>query len=141
METENEKNFATKTNEVKDDAEFIPQQPSNNFENVSLEILAKTKNFWKRLNGVKLDNIHLEERKIELKKENEQLKEQLREYLSELKTLNGQASSNTKQIRPQSMKIERVKDPEIKNRITKRPVTSIEANLSVAVRSQKIISN
>lgn len=99
-------------------------------------------NFWIRLNNVEIDCSCLEQERLELKKHNEILKEKLRQYLEEISITNGRVGSLTERLRPQSMKIENP-DPRIpicKKKTMRRPVT-VEANLSVAVRSQLLVQN
>lgn len=100
-------------------------------------------NFWIRLNNVEIDCSCLEQERLDLKKENDILKDKLRQYLHEVSITNGRVGSLKERLRPQSMKIE-IPDPRIpicKIKQARRPVTGVEANLSVAVRSQVLVQN
>lgn len=100
-------------------------------------------NFWIRLKNVEIDCSCLEEERLDLKKKNEILKDKLRQYLQEVSITNGRVGSLEERLRPQSMKIENP-DPRIVNCKKKqacRPVTGVEANLSVAIRSQLLVQS
>lgn len=100
-------------------------------------------NFWIRLTNVEIDCSCMEQERLDLKKENEILKDKLRQYLQEISITNGRVGSVKERLRPQSMKIENP-DPRIpicKKKPAHRPVTGVEANLSVAVRSQLLVQS
>lgn len=99
-------------------------------------------NFWIRFKNVEIDCACLEEERHVLKNENDLLKLKLKQYLQDISVSNGRIGSNKERLRPQSMKIERTVCPVSAASKTKRqprPVTGVEGNLSVAVRS-KILS-
>lgn len=103
-------------------------------------------NFWIRFKNVEIDCSCLEQERVELRKENEELKEKLRQYLQNISITNGRVGSTNERLRPQSMKIGRIlwthtEMPVCKMAPTRRPVTGVEANLSVAVRSQNLVQN
>lgn len=100
-------------------------------------------NFWIRLKNVEIDCSCLEQERFELKKENEVLKDKLRQYLQEVSITNGRVGSTTERLRPQSMKIVNPdrQIPICKKKPARRPVTGVEANLSVAVRSQHLVQS
>lgn len=106
--------------------------------------MSKTEYFWIRFNNAEVDCACLEEERIELRKENARLKDKLREYLTNVALSNGSIGSTKERLRPSSMKIEKVVHIDLTPSANgkpkrRRPVTCIEANLSVAVRSQKLI--
>lgn len=100
-------------------------------------------NFWIRFKNVEIDCACLEEERQGLRNENEMLKEQLKQYLEDVSMVNGRVGSSKERLRPQSMKIERL--PSIASAQTpaskeqRRPVTGIEGNLSIAVRSKSLV--
>lgn len=108
-------------------------------------------NFWIRYNNARIDCACLEEERAALKRENAILQQKLKEYLSNVCLNNGGFHSETERLRPSSMKVEKIVHIDLatnnqtvikseKSKVSRRrPVTSIEANLSVAVRSQKLI--
>lgn len=113
---------------------------------VAMSIMSKTEYFWIRFNNAEIDCACLEEERIELRKENARLKEKLRDYLTKVAVSNGRIGSTQERLRPSSMKIERVVHVDLTSAANgktrrRRPVTCIEGNLSVAVRSQKLIQN
>lgn len=107
-------------------------------------------NFWRRYNKTKIDCACMKEEKQAMKTENSRLKALLKEYLVNVNIATGTTikSKYDKFIaRPQSMKVEKVvhidlnKTSAVKGdnkTMRRRPVTCIEANFSVAVRSQKL---
>lgn len=104
-------------------------------------------NFWIRYKNTELDCACLEEEKINLKKENEQLKDQLRKYLQNMSLTNGRVGSTKERLRPHSMKIEKLAQinvdapkcaVQVKQNLSQRPVTGIEGNLSAAIRSHQL---
>lgn len=100
-------------------------------------------NFWIRLKNVEIDCSCLEEERLHLKTENEILKNKLRQYLQEVSITNGRVGSLKERLRPQSMKIENPNPriPICQKKQARRPVTGVEANLSVAVRSQLLVQS
>lgn len=107
-------------------------------------------NFWIRFNNARIDCACLEEERTALKRENLMLQGKLKEYLSNVTLNNGGLNSAIDRLRPSSMKVEKIvhidlatnSQTVVKNGNEKahrrRPVTCIEGNLSVAVRSHKI---
>lgn len=113
---------------------------------MNLHIAAKMENFYIRTKNVEIDCACLEKERQELKAKNEELKENLRQYLQEMSITNGRVGSTKERLRPQSMKIGRINCTDIKTPLckvsqTRRPVTGVEANLSVAVRSHSLVQN
>lgn len=114
----------------------------------TLFVLTKTEHFWIRYNNAQIDCACLEKERAELRKQNALLKEKLKEYLTDISITNGRVGSTNERLRPSSMKVEKVVQIDLKthpllfvnaNRgIRRRPVTCIEGNLSVAVRSQTL---
>lgn len=101
-------------------------------------------NFWIRFKNVEIDCACLEQERNELKKENDLLKGKLRRYLEEISITNGRVGATEERLRPQSMKINRIQCTSVPNTSKKfknlpRPVTGVEANLSVAVRSHNLV--
>lgn len=109
--------------------------------------------FWDRYNSVRLDCACLMEEKMSLIQENNRLKMRLKNYLVDI-SMQGPSGSQTLRMgqRPKSMTIEKVECIELgraKSGVSHyqrqvrstcpRPVTCIEGNLSVAVRSQKLL--
>lgn len=118
-------------------------------ENVSfqlnLNVVSKMENFWIRFKNVEIDCACLEEERACLKTENQLLKQKLKQYLQDISVANGRIGSMKEEdrLRPHSVKIERTicvasaPTPITKSR--PRPVTGIEGNLSVAVRSKSLV--
>lgn len=101
-------------------------------------------NFWIRYKNVEIDCACLEEERQLLRNENEMLKEKLKQYLEDVSVVNGRVGSSKERLRPQSMKIERracIKSAPtpISKQQRSRPVTCVEGNLSVAVRSKSLV--
>lgn len=100
-------------------------------------------NFWIRFKNVEIDCACLEEERNVLKTENELLKQKLKEYLQDISVANGRIGSTKEdRLRPQSVKIERaICVASAPTPLTKqpRPVTGIEGNLSIAVRSKSLV--
>lgn len=100
-------------------------------------------NFWIRFKNVEIDCACLEEERHGLQKENAMLKEKLKQYLEDVSVVNGRVGSSKERLRPQSMKIERLpcvaSAPAAKSKEQRRPVTGVEGNLSVAVRSKSLV--
>lgn len=117
----------------------------------TLITLGQVENFWTRYNNARIDCASLEEERTALKRENIILQQKLKEYLSNICLNNGGFQSESERLRPTSMKVEKIVHIDLatnsqtiiksgnKKLPRRRPVTSIEANLSVAVRSQKLI--
>lgn len=119
----------------------------------TLNALSQMDNFWIRYNNVRIDCASLEEERSVLKHENQLLKAKLKQYLSSVCLNGGGFQSDAERLRPSSMKVEKIvhidlatnsqtiykKDKMQSGNLRRRPVTSIEANLSVAVRSEKLL--
>lgn len=107
--------------------------------------MSRTEYFWIRYNNAQIDCACLEEERIELRKENARFREKLRDYLTNITLSNGRIGSTKEHLRPKSVKIEKTVHIDLTSSTAKprrrRPVTCIEANLSVAVRSHKLIAN
>lgn len=106
--------------------------------------------FWRRYNKTKIDCACMREEKQAMKSENIRLKAVLKDYLVNINICTGTTiKSRDEQFipRPQSMKVEKVMHIDLGKtslgkgelRGRRRPVTCIEANMSVAVRSQKLM--
>lgn len=99
-------------------------------------------NFWVRFKNVEIDCACLEDERACLKTENQLLKQKLKQYLQDISVANGRIGSTKEdRLRPHSVKIERtICVASAPTPLTKpRPVTGIEGNLSVAVRSKSLI--
>lgn len=101
-------------------------------------------NFWIRFKNVEIDCACLEEERQVLKTENDMLKEKLKRYLEDISVVNGRIGSSKERLRPQSMKIVKpmclpTSAPNPRLMQHRRPVTGVEGNLSVAVRSKSLI--
>lgn len=111
---------------------------------LNLNVVSKMENFWIRFKNVEIDCACLEEERQGLRKENEMLKEKLKKYLEDVSMVNGRVGSSKERLRPQSMKIERLPSiasaPMPKTKEQRRPVTGVEGNLSVAVRSKSLVA-
>lgn len=106
--------------------------------------MAKMEHFWTRYKNVEIDCACLEEERRILRKENETVKEKLKQYLQEVAISNGRVGSTRERLRPNSMKIENdaaFGEPSKKSLSIKRPVTGVEGNLSVAVRSRHLLQS
>lgn len=108
--------------------------------------MSKTEYFWIRFNNAQIDCACLEEERVDLRKENARLKDKLREYLTNIALSNGRIGSKKERIRPSSMKIEKLVHIDLTSSVNakprrRRPVTCVEGNLSVAVRSQRLNQN
>lgn len=111
-------------------------------EQMNLHVMAKMEHFWTRHKNVEIDCACLEEERRILRKENEAVKEKLKQYLQEVAISNGRIGSTKERLRPNSMKIENdavLGEPARKPSIIRRPVTGVEGNLSVAVRSRSLL--
>lgn len=110
---------------------------------LNLNIVNKMENFWIRFKNVEIDCACLDEERQCLKNENQMLKDQLKQYLQDVSVTNGRVGSTKERLRPQSMKIERpvciASAPLQLTKQQRRPVTGVEGNLSVAVRSKSLI--
>lgn len=104
--------------------------------------MAKMEHFWTRHKNVEIDCACLEEERRILRKENEAVKEKLKQYLQEVAISNGRVGSTRERLRPNSMKIANdvvIGEPTKKLLPIRRPVTGVEGNLSVAVRSRSLL--
>lgn len=119
------------------------------FEQSKNHLLHHFENFWIRFNTARIDTATLDEERATLKEENKNLKNKLKDYLTNMTVATGagvEVTDGRFVQRPSSMKIEKVihidltKSTEVKH-IKRRPVTCIEGNLSVAIRSQKLVQN
>lgn len=107
-----------------------------------MHVIAKTEHFWTRFKNVEVDCTCLEKERRVLRKENEAMKEKLKQYIQEVAITNGRIGSTKERLRPKSMKINTdydAADTSKKNIDMKRPVTGVEGNLSVAVRSKNLL--
>lgn len=101
--------------------------------------------FWIRFKNVEIDCACLDEERNVLKTENELLKQKLKQYLQDISVANGRVGSTKEdRLRPHSVKIERsaicLASPyTLQPTKQTRPVTGIEGNLSVAVRSKSFV--
>lgn len=120
------------------------------FKMVTYRNLSKMERFWDRYNKIRLDCACLMEEKSCLLLENRRLKIKMKKYLVDL-TMRNATGNRMAQLaqRPKSMTIEKVECIELSrikstNRTRSgnnyRPVTCIEGNLSVAIRSQKLLA-
>lgn len=122
----------------------------NDFQALTYKNFAQLGQFWDRYNKVRLDCACLIEEKALLQQENNRLKMRMKNYLVDISmhTTVGDRSLRLGQ-RPKSMTIEKVECIELggirsanesrhANRY-RRPVTCIEGNLSVAIRSHKLM--
>lgn len=112
--------------------------------------LAQLGPFWERFNKVRLDCACLAEEKAQLLQERVQLKIKLKTYLVEMSMDNSTGNTQLRmgdQQRPKSMTVHKVpyggqEHPRTVSSHTehkyRRPITAIEGNLSVAVRSRKL---
>lgn len=109
--------------------------------------------FWTRYNNARIDCACLAEEKDHLKKKNRMLKDQLKTYLTNVTINEGSGGRATEKLRPSSMRIERygysdefagggAKCTEFVQKpvARRRPVTCVEANLTPAVRSRKLLA-
>lgn len=113
---------------------------------LNLNVVSKMENFWIRFKNVEIDCACFEEERQVLKNENDHLKEKLKQYLRDVSVSNGRVGSTKERLRPQSMKIERPICPASTRaaaatgaRNQQRPVTGVEGNFSVAVRSKILL--
>lgn len=116
----------------------------NKYFQINLNVVSKMENFWIRLKNVEIDCVCLDEERQELKHENDTLKEKIKQYVEEISVVNGRVGSSNERLRPQSMKIEKpiCAAASASAQIAKqqrRPVTGVEGNLSVAVRSKNLL--
>lgn len=107
--------------------------------------------FWRRYNKTKIDCACMKEEKQALKTDNMRLKAVLKDYLVNINICTGTTIKSSRGEtfipRPHSMKVEKVMHIDLNKtslgkgemRARRRPVTCIEANMSVAVRSQKLL--
>jgi hypothetical protein len=115
----------------------------------ALDTTQRLEKFWQRYNNAKIDCCCLREEKLTLQADNHQLKLKIKNYLMSVNMASGCVTNSGYNMeysvnRPQSMRVERVIHIDIEamkaERKTKRPVTCIEANLSVAVRSERLMT-
>lgn len=106
--------------------------------------------FWRRYNKTKIDCACMKEEKQAMKNENVRLKAMLKDYLVNINISTSTTIKSREQQfipRPHSMKVEKVVHIDLDKtslgkgelRGRRRPVTCIEANMSVAVRSKKLM--
>lgn len=106
--------------------------------------MTKMENFWIRFKNVEIDCTCLEEERQGLKNENDVLKAKLKQYLQDVSVTNGRVGSSKERLRPHSVKIEKPMHiassaPLPLAKQQRRPVTGIEGNLSIAVRSKSLV--
>lgn len=108
---------------------------------LNLHIVSKMENFWIRFKNVEIDCACLEEERRILKNENEIAKDKLKQYLKDISMMNGHVESTKHRLRPHSVKIENIPCIDSLKKVSnvKRPVTGVEGNLSVAVRSKSLV--
>lgn len=120
-----------------------------NFNTATYKNLEQMSQFWDRYNKVRLDCACLAEEKAALERENNNLKMRMKNYLVDISMHNSSSSNNALRLgnRPTSMTIARVERREPSRIRTAtaqshrtRPMTCIEGNLSVAIRSRKLMS-
>lgn len=107
-----------------------------------MHVIAKMEHFWTRFKNVEIDCTCLEKERRGLRKENEAMKEKLKQYIQEVAITNGRIGSTKERLRPKSMKINADTNgahTSKKYMDLKRPVTGVEGNLSVAVRSKSLL--
>lgn len=153
LETDREKLLPfvrnTQQKEMQEHPDDELRQPPEEFKEETAFVMDKMENFWLRYNNARIDCLCLEQERASLKSENLVLKQKLREYLTNMAISGGNAESSNERLRPHSMKVEKLVTIDLrknasemmseKNRSKRRPVTCIEGNLSVAVRSQKLL--
>lgn len=110
---------------------------------LNLHVVSKMENFWIRFKNVEIDCACLEEERRVLKSENEIAKDKLKQYFKDISMMNGRGESTKHRIRPHSVKIENVPCNGSLKQFgnVKRPVTGVEGNLSVAVRSKSLVKS
>lgn len=135
----------------------LPSVPVvTDFKMMTYKNFSKMDHFWEKYNRVRLDCACLMEEKSFLQSENNRLKIRMKRYLLDLTMMGNPTSSGsrTQQLgqRPKSMTIEKVECIELSRQPTSkpskriqsstsyRPVTCIEGNLSVAIRSQRLLN-
>lgn len=127
-------------------------EEQTDFKMVTYKNFEQLGQFWDRYNKVRLDCACLIEEKAVLVQENNQLKMRLKNYLVDISMQSsGSTGNNALRLgqRPKSMTIEKLECIEVgsisngrRSTATRkycRPVTCIEGNLSVAIRSQKLL--
>jgi hypothetical protein len=117
------------------------------FKQQALDVTQRLEKFWMRYNNAKIDCSCLREEKVMLQADNHRLKLKIKNYLMNVNMAAGCVGNSRNGgliSRPQSMIVERVvhidiESMKLRNK-KKRPVTCIEANMSVAVRSVKLMA-
>lgn len=150
METEREKvlPFGARKNRLFEYLEKDMKSIPKDFKEDTAQLLSNLENFWLRYNRVRVDTSSLAEEKQSLRDENIRLKEKLKDYLTSVTATTGAGGTNETRLvnRPSSMRIERIlhidvtKSMSLNKPIKRRPVTCIEGNLSVAVRSRSLLN-
>lgn len=123
---------------------------SQDFQTNTYNNLSKMEHFWTRYNKVRLDCVCLLAEKSNLVEENARLKSRLKHYLVDMAVVRTNYSAEHGNRRPKSMTIEKVECIDLTemrksgvqtdhHRI--RPITCTEGNLSVAIRSRKILEH
>lgn len=127
--------------------------PSQDFQTNTYNNLAKMEYFWTRYNKVRLDCVCLVAEKATLVEENARLKAHIKSYLVNVAVRNSSTSAAGLGLRrPKSMTIEKVECIDLSEmrksagrsahgHLNRRPITYTEGNLSVAVRSHKILEH
>lgn len=127
----------------------LPTEKDNDFQALTYKNFAQLGQFWDRYNKVRLDCACLIEERAALQQDNSRLKMRLRNYLVDI-SMQNTSGDRTNRVgqRPKSMTIEKVECIDLGGHRAKtaqrqghryRPVTCIEGNLSVAIRSQKLL--
>ncbi|XP_059619803.1 dynein regulatory complex subunit 2 [Phlebotomus argentipes] len=142
LETEREKVVPFNNEPVKKWPES-KEAPEDDFKNATFKLFSRMENFWIRFNRARLDCAYLQEERVTLQQSNRALRHQLREYLVAVTMKSTRCGdAHLLERRPRSMKVEKVVHIELPRRKVhpklRRPVTCIEGNLSVAVRSQQL---
>lgn len=150
LETENEKflPFGSLTTKKLTHDEDVVSYPPFDFKANTYKNFSKLENFWARYNRARLDCACLQEEKQQLLLENKKLKAKIKDYLVSVTMKTGASSNQDAKLgnRPKSMKIEKMVHIDLAQqrpktnaeRLKQRPVTCIEGNLSVAIRSHKL---
>ncbi|GAB0088940.1 coiled-coil domain-containing protein 65 [Sergentomyia squamirostris] len=145
LETEREKIIPFNNHPIKKYSE-LAESKGEDFRNATFELFSRMENFWIRFNRARLDCAYLQEEKVTLQQSNRALRQQLREYLVAV-TMKSTRCGDAHLLgrRPRSMKVEKVVHIELPRRKmqtkVRRPVTCIEGNLSVAVRSERLVQS
>lgn len=130
---------------------FEKTAETGDFKMTTYQNLEQLGQFWDRYNKVRLDCACLVEEKATLLQENCRLKMRLKHYLVDI-SMQSSSGNNALRLgqRPRSMTIEKVECIEVgrlksgsgprQGSKYSRPVTCIEGNLSVAIRSQRLLN-